>query len=91
MTQTTAPHFNFQPHIEAYQRWEEFKQIRQAQLGVPTRISTQNVFTWVINLARVGYDTLEKKSPGSSAAAGSLVLKRKRVNKKVRAARDRAA
>ena len=74
MNQKTAPHFNFLPHIEAYQQWEEFKQIRQAQLGIPTRVSTPHTFDWVIGLARIGYQAMEKEAPGSSRTVGSVVL-----------------
>jgi hypothetical protein len=74
MNQKTAPHFNFLPHIEAYQQWEEFKQIRQAQLGIPTRVSTPHTFDWVIGLARIGYQAMEKEAPGSSRTVGSLVV-----------------
>jgi hypothetical protein len=88
MKQKTAPVFNFLPHLEAHQQWEDLMQIRQAQLGVRTRISRPNLFTWVMELASYAYQLLEAEGPGSSAMVGKRLDSR--VNK-LRSPRGRAA
>jgi hypothetical protein len=92
MNQATAPNFNFQPYADAYHRWEEFQHIRRAQLGKVTRVPKPEMFAWTMDLAWVGYLTLERKKPGSSKDVGKnfVLPKRKRV-KKLRGQRDRAA
>jgi hypothetical protein len=93
MTQITAPHFNFQPHLDAYQKWEQFQLIRQAQLGSKTHVAKPHMFDWTMELAWFGYLTLERQAHGSSKDVGKnfvFRIKRKRAKQKLRA-RDRAA
>jgi hypothetical protein len=69
-----APNFNFQPHIDAREQWEEFHRIRQAQLGVTTRIAQPNLLDWILALAAFGYDALEKQARGASKTVTSNIM-----------------